>query len=278
MRNIRSNPKESSPLARTEGSRSVAHSVGQLQHRSPATVNISDNRSKSLMQRFLQPSINANLNVAQLNDRKRKRQNNDDGRGSLKKRRVQQDYYLNKHYNFQLGDDSEDEIYNKHIDDLIDGLDIDRFELERYLQKDREKILRYKRKDVRKMIAAKKRNITEKVGELNASQFMNKNYPSAKLIYGFGKGIGFDQVYQKGDQIIIVEAKGPGAKLGSSARKGRQMSKNWVMMTADGMSNLKVRKKIYKANRMKKLRGLVITSTAKGNAPRKGLYYDYNKN
>jgi hypothetical protein len=277
MRNTRSNPKETSPLVRAEGNRSVAHAVGQLQHRSPATLTISDNRRNSIMQRVLQPSLNTNRSVYQLG-KKRKRQNDDNDRVPIKKRRVEKDYYLDKHYNFQLGDDSEDEIYNQHIDDLIDGLDIDRSELELYLQKDRQKIMRYKRKDVRKMIAAKKRNITEKVGELNASQFMKKNYPSAKLIYGFGKGIGFDQVYQKGDKIIIVEAKGPGAKLGSSARKGKQMSKNWVMMTAKGMSNTKVRKKIYKANKMKKLRGLVITSTAKGNAPRKGLYYDYNKN
>jgi hypothetical protein len=271
-----SKPKERLSANRGEENRSVAHSVGQLQKYSLAPSHISDNRITSIAQRAFQSSLSSRSNVFQLG-KKRKRQNDNNVRKPIKKRRLEKEYYLNKHFNFSLEDDSDDEVYNDHIDNLVDGLDADRSELEVYLEKDRKKIKKFRRKDVVKMISAKKRNITEKVGELNASQFMNKNHPSAKLIYGFGKGTGFDQVYQKGDKIIIVEAKGPGAKLGSSARKGAQMSKSWVMMTADGMSNKKVRRKIRKAEKLDKLRGIVITSTAKGNAPRKGLHYDYRR-
>ena len=72
---------------------------------------------------------------------------------------------------------------------------------------------------------------------------MPANYPDAEMVKGFETGPGFDQVWVKRapdgtiEEYIIVEAKGPGAKLGTGANKGDQMSKKWFKNTTKSMSD-----------------------------------------
>lgn len=193
----------------------------------------------------------------------------------VKRNKRIESYYTRKHYRFALSDDPKDAIYNKHIDDLVDGLDADRRDYSKFTALEDKGKQYFGRKKIRNLINARKRNITEKVGELNATQYMNKNHSSARLIYGFEKGVGFDQVYKDGSTIYVVEAKGPGAKLGFSDLKGKQMSKSWVMATARGMRNRSVRKRILRAANEDNLIGIVVSSTPKGNTPKNAKYIDY---
>ena len=90
-------------------------------------------------------------------------------------------------------------------------------------------------------VGAYKAKVTEAKGERAASEYMTKNHPDAEMVRGFETGPGFDQVYVKRaadgsiEEYIIVEAKGPGAKLGTKAKKGKQMSKKWVGNTVKSM-------------------------------------------
>lgn len=73
--------------------------------------------------------------------------------------------------------------------------------------------------------------ITEAIGELAATKFMIKNYPTAKLIDGFSAGVGIDQLWlETSGRYIVVEAKGPGATLGKGKQNinADQMSRPWV--------------------------------------------------
>ncbi|GEM_PF-4674826 len=195
-----------------------------------------------------------------------------------KKKGVGKTYYHNKHYTFNYRAERiknkrqpDNKRFNRHIDSLIDGLDEDRVGLTKAEGRLKQKKLsKNLRKKARKNSNKFKRNITEKVGELNATQVMIKKHPNGKLLMGYGKGTGFDQVWRVGDKIFVVEAKGPGAKLGMSDRKGKQMSKTWVKLTAEGMvkSNPFIRKLVLKAMKQKKLKRILISSTKAGNAPK----------
>lgn len=84
--------------------------------------------------------------------------------------------------------------------------------------------------------------VTEAIGERATTKYMETNHPDFVMDKGFnGPGHGFDQVYTKYDaagnpvEILIVEAKGPSAKLATNAAKGRQMSKEWVKNTISEM-------------------------------------------
>ncbi|MFT5823536.1 MAG: hypothetical protein ACI8ZM_004798, partial [Crocinitomix sp.] len=92
-------------------------------------------------------------------------------------------------------------------------------------------------------------------------------------------GSGFDQIWQKPNgTFCVVEAKGPGAKLGSSAAKGEQMSTEWVLKTAQGMAKNKDNKKktiggkIVQAieSEAPKVEGYVIKSTPTEMQAKKG--------
>lgn len=88
----------------------------------------------------------------------------------------------------------------------------------------------------RKKLLAAKRNMTEAIGEMNATNAILKD-TNWKLTFGFAKGVGYDQVWEKPNgTIAVVEAKGPGAKLGVSDAKGKQMSQSWVEGTAKSMA------------------------------------------
>ena len=86
---------------------------------------------------------------------------------------------------------------------------------------------------------AHRAKITEAIGEDAAARHMASNFPDHEMISGFAPGTGFDQVYvRRGpnneiQEILIVEAKGPGAELATGAAKGDQMSRTWVNNTAD---------------------------------------------
>lgn len=271
--------KDDLSTARQQQSRAVANSFEDTPHPIIQGFGFTDNRPQAVIQRALRASFQSGTSPIQFGKRKRDESESDEDDRQKKKRKIAEDnmpdYYLNKHYNFKLEDDSEDEIYNQHVDDLVDGLDYDRHDLEFYIEKKRSGKDTYKRKKIQKLISTSKRNITEKVGELNATQYMDKYYPSARLILGYSKGIGIDQVYEDGDTIYIVEAKGPGAKLGTSDRKGKQMSRQWVLDTTMGMSNKKVKKKILTAHKLGNLRGILVPSTPSGNYTTKTKDYHY---
>lgn len=186
-----------------------------------------------------------------------------------KKDLSEKNYYKNKHYKFSYLHKKRHAVFNSHIDRLIDGIDSDRSHLDRFQYLKGKGTTYYRNKLVSTYINKSKRDITEKIGELNATQYMVKNYPNAKMLLGFGKGVGLDQVYKDGDRIIVVEAKGPGAKLGTSDRKGKQMSIPWVLETVRGMKDQDLAGKILKKHREKKLVRLVIYSTPDGHAPRR---------
>jgi hypothetical protein len=86
-----------------------------------------------------------------------------------------------------------------------------------------------------------KAKVTEAVGEKAATEYMEKNNPDFVMDKGFKPGQGFDQVYTKYDaagnptEMMIVEAKGPGAQLSTNAAKGPQMSQEWVENTVSDM-------------------------------------------
>ena len=86
-------------------------------------------------------------------------------------------------------------------------------------------------------VFAHKAKITEAKGERAATLLMIKEYVAAKgkgnyqILWTFTAGTGIDQLWYAGppfDAYVIVEAKGPGATLSTSAAKGDQMSKMWV--------------------------------------------------
>ncbi|MGH1485268.1 MAG: hypothetical protein ACRBCI_03540 [Cellvibrionaceae bacterium] len=91
-------------------------------------------------------------------------------------------------------------------------------------------------------VGAHKAKITEAKGERAAADYMSNNHPDADIVRGFEPGTGFDQVWAKRNpdgsvsEYMIVEAKGPGAKLSTNANKGKQMSQEWVENTAEQMS------------------------------------------
>lgn len=176
-------------------------------------------------------------------------------------------HYKDKHFNFKLR--KKQPVFNLHINELVDGLDSDRNELERFETLQSTGKTTYRKTPITKIIKKTKADITEKVGELNATQYMLRQYPTAKLVLGYSKGIGLDQVYEHGNDMIVVEAKGPGAKLGTSDRKGKQMSYPWILETSKGMSDKALGKKIRKKHKQGRLIRLVITSTPSGNAPKK---------
>ena len=94
-----------------------------------------------------------------------------------------------------------------------------------------------------------KAKITEAKGELGASMYMEKEFsdppPPATMEMGFGPGPGVDQVWAKRDEngkvieYFVVEAKGPGAKLTTGAKKGDQMTERWVDNSLQSMKNSK---------------------------------------
>ncbi len=80
--------------------------------------------------------------------------------------------------------------------------------------------------------------VTEAVGEIDAFITVSSDpkYKDFAMEHGFASGTGFDQVWVKRDpnnpsrilEVMIVEAKGPGAGLQDTQNKGFQMSAQWV--------------------------------------------------
>lgn len=67
---------------------------------------------------------------------------------------------------------------------------------------------------------------TEITGEYATAKYM-LNQQGYVLRLGYAKGTGIDQLWQKGNEYLVVEAKGEGASL-SMSNHGMQMSKEWV--------------------------------------------------
>ncbi|ATB43557.1 hypothetical protein CYFUS_009037 [Cystobacter fuscus] len=152
-----------------------------------------------------------------------------------------------------------------------------------------ENVAAHKAKYEKALEAAKKRNakprtlgahkgkITEAVGEEAAAKHVAKNHPELELRHGFKQGVGFDQVYVKRGldgkikEYVIVEAKGPGAKLGTTKTKGDQMSTQWVKGTAEEMAakNMGLGRELVEALGSKpppKVTGMVVEALEGGGA------------
>lgn len=93
----------------------------------------------------------------------------------------------------------------------------------------------------KKQAGGHKAKVTEAKGEKAATKYVEDNLPDHEMASGFAPGTGFDQVYYKYgpdgqlEEILIVEAKGKGAKLSTGAKKGDQMSGEWVENTVTEM-------------------------------------------
>src|SRR5262249_50227362 len=87
-----------------------------------------------------------------------------------------------------------------------------------------------------------KAKVTEAKGETGAARHMAQHHPEYEMASGFAPGSGYDQVYVRRDssgkvtEYMIVEAKGAGAGLSTDAKKGPQMSQQWVKNSADEMA------------------------------------------
>jgi hypothetical protein len=127
--------------------------------------------------------------------------------------------------------------------------------------------------------------ITEAKGERAAAEYMQTNFKDFEMVAGFEPGPGIDQIWIKRnvsgeiEEIKIVEAKGPGARLA----KG-QMSKPWLSKKVDAMCNPRqdeqtqaIGKLLKKGlpNGPPKIQGLVVESVPKGGAKLKTTV-DYN--
>jgi hypothetical protein len=71
---------------------------------------------------------------------------------------------------------------------------------------------------------------------------MLENHPDLEMARGFASGTGYDQVWVRRangqiTEIVVVEAKGPGATLSTGAAKGDQMTTPWIRETAQEMRN-----------------------------------------
>jgi len=107
------------------------------------------------------------------------------------------------------------------------------------------------------LTAGLQQKITETTGEIIATRALMEHaqFGNHVILRGFEPGTGFDQVWvrigKNGEieHILIVEAKGPGAKLGTPA-KGAQMSPEWVVRTVQEMlsRNQKLLDRIVKHN------------------------------
>lgn len=102
------------------------------------------------------------------------------------------------------------------------------------------------------LTAGLQQKVTETAGEIAATRAMrtdprfgvDPNNPDSRpmeIFRGFEAGTGFDQVWVRRDasgritEILVVEAKGPGATTAQTKRKGAQMSAEWVARTAAEM-------------------------------------------
>ncbi|QRK09608.1 RHS repeat protein [Archangium violaceum] len=160
---------------------------------------------------------------------------------------------------------------------------------DRRLARHLENVAAHKAKYEKALEAAKKRNakprtlgahkgkITEAVGEEAAAKYVARNHPELELRHGFKQGVGFDQVYVKRGldgkikEYVIVEAKGPGAKLGTTKTKGAQMSEQWVRSTAEDMAskNMRLGRELVEALDRKpppKVTGMVLEALEGGGA------------
>lgn len=182
-------------------------------------------------------------------------------------------YYLKKQFKYtpDKGKTPGATLYNQHMKALHDGLGSDRADLIKYQGFKAGGKTHFAKVPIDKKIKKAKRDITEKVGEINATHLIRKKYKNAELIHGFEKGVGFDQVWKHNGNVLVVEAKGPGATLGQTASKGEQMSEEWVKATAQGMKKQQVGKKVLTHLQKKKLKRIVVTSTKAGNAPKEPM-------
>lgn len=123
-----------------------------------------------------------------------------------------------------------------------------------------------------RQIGADKGKVTEAKGELEAAKYIAEKYPDHEMIRGFAAGQGVDQIWVKKDssgtvtEILVVEAKGPGAKLSTGAKKGDQMSGEWMDNTASKMAENgdSTLADAFNSGPPPKVRGVVVEADADG--------------
>jgi hypothetical protein len=110
-------------------------------------------------------------------------------------------------------------------------------------------------------VVAHKAKITEAKGEFEATVLMLKAHGDHRILWTFGPGTGFDQLWfvqSPDDTYVIVEAKGPGAKLSEGAKKGDQMSTEWVRNTLEELSHSKSLSDTDRGHVEKMLKGIDV--------------------
>jgi hypothetical protein len=151
-----------------------------------------------------------------------------------------------------------DKVYNKHIKDTQGILD-------KPIRKRGVKLS----KAARKKTTTKQQN-TEAIGERGTALAFKKKFPSAVMLTGFSPGVGIDQVWQDKTHVYVVEAKGPGAKLGFVDGIGygvKQMSLPWVESRA-AFEEVSIKKAIQDAIKNNKLKRIVGYGYKSGNGAR----------
>lgn len=142
-------------------------------------------------------------------------------------------------------------------------------------------------------VPANKAKVTEAIGEHETTVHILQHHQPYELLWGFSAGTGIDQVWAKvmpdPTSYLIVEAKGPGASLSTSAAKGDQMSKMWVRSSLEQIINSRSSSAADIAHAQSMLdamdegpppdvRGLVVEAIKGGGArevacPDKGVYH-----
>lgn len=139
---------------------------------------------------------------------------------------------------------------------------------------------RLRREKLAELTQGLRQRVTEVSGELAATgELMRRAGEEGgyELVRGFEAGTGFDQVWRKrtpdgGVELVVVEAKGLGAGLSDSSRKGPQMSPQWVARTIgemllrsdDPLTARELYEAIHNGSDKVKIRGVVVTATEEG--------------
>ncbi len=137
-----------------------------------------------------------------------------------------------------------------------------------------------RREMTNRLTAGLQQKVTETTGEIAATRAVmaEPEFNGMQLLRGFEAGTGFDQVWVRRDnngevtEILIVEAKGPGAAIQQTRTKGRQMSAEWIAKTSaemimrgdDGTGTL-----IHNAIRSGRppISGIVVQATSNNGTP-----------
>lgn len=134
---------------------------------------------------------------------------------------------------------------------------------------DRKIVLRHFKSLYSDSLAIKAKNKTsgtEITGEYSTAKYM-LSQQGYTLRLGYAKGTGVDQIWQKGNEYLVVEAKGEGASL-SMSNHGMQMSTAWVEDRLIKLYNSSDPEKKALAKEMFKAADLAVDTTSRRLTPK----------